>query len=150
MKIHTIIPDALYQRGEFYKFPLQQKLDGLKAYGIDVVVNTIVRSDTELIPYLHSYIHQPLPDGKSIYKMMIYNAAREAIDAIDDGHVVLTHCHAGKNRSGLINCLIVMELLDMTGTEALAFVRQGRPNAVANPYFQSLLHNAKKLIDVAS
>lgn len=55
------------------------------------------------------------------------------------GHTVLTTCIQGRNRSGLVNALALVNLYKMSGSEALALVQSKRANALTNPQFQKLL-----------
>lgn len=145
MKIYEIMP-SLYQRGEFVKLP--DRISNIKELGIDIVINLVNVHDLALRQHLFWYAHYPIGDGKSIDSQLLYELATYAAYYIQGGHKVLTHCHAGRNRSGFVNALIVMQLLDISGKKAMKVVRDARPNAIANPYFEYLLTNIKKIEDI--
>jgi protein-tyrosine phosphatase len=48
-------------------------------------------------------------------------------------------CSAGRNRSALLNALIVAKLLGISGQEAVEYVQRERPNSLANPHFVKFL-----------
>jgi protein-tyrosine phosphatase len=60
---------------------------------------------------------------------------------IREGHRVLTHCHRGKSRSGLLNAIVVMKLMAVDGAEAIKIVRAGRPEALGNRSFVAYLES---------
>lgn len=139
MRIHTIIPGKLYQCAEFIKVPLNTKLAALNEYGIDSIVNLYSHSDRELEMEMYEYIFCPMPDGVTFDPMEVMEVVYRAVDLIKMGHVVLTHCHAGRNRSGFVNALIVKDLWKCSGEEALRVVRAGRPRSVATPIFEEFV-----------
>ena len=58
---------------------------------------------------------------------------------VEEGYPVLVHCTFGRNRSGLIMSLVVREVLNLTGAEALEHVRSRRRNTVNNDTFAGWL-----------
>jgi hypothetical protein len=90
-------------------------------------------------PRVEWWAHFPLPDGRiwDIPKVML---ARDTALSMRSFHnTVVIHCVAGRNRSGLIGALILRELHQLTGPQALEMVRRLRPNSVDNPYFEEYL-----------
>ena len=140
MKITEIIPGTLFQCAEFSKIPLKQTLDVLKGYGIDIIVNMYKNPDTELIPYLYSYVYYPIPDGK-VVDPKIEDVAKYLVKKISQGHIVCTHCHAGRNRSGFMNALVVKHFLEIDGDMAMQIVRDARPRAIDNVHFENYLRS---------
>lgn len=134
-----IIPERLYQRGTVRKHPLAAKDELITALGLRAVVNLYGAPDEDLARLLPTgYLHHPIPDGiSSDFRALEYLAGR-ALEVAGDG-AILTLCHAGRNRSGLLSALIVRRLRRVTGAEALQVVRAGRPRAVANPQFARYL-----------
>lgn len=51
------------------------------------------------------------------------------------GRRVLTTCHAGLNRSGLVNVLTLHRLTGISGKKLVSYVRSVRPGALSNPHF---------------
>lgn len=64
-------------------------------------------------------------------------------DAVRAGKKVLVTCYAGRNRSGLIVAMALMDLYGMSGAEAARLVREKRQTpmgpALANPQFRAML-----------
>lgn len=136
MKLH-LITKGLYQRGAFSHLP--DKVDALKAAGIDVVIS-LWRADPDL-PSVLEYVHQPMPDWQQIDWTAYQIMAGFAADRIRAGHTVLVHCQGGRNRSGLLNALIVRDLFGCPGAMAAQIVRLGRPGSLANPHFARFLQD---------
>jgi hypothetical protein len=78
---------------------------------------------------------QQLPDLTKLRAI-----ARLAASLIGEGHRVLSHCGMGFNRSALIAGLILIDL-GMTGTRAVARIRERRPGALFNPGFALFLES---------
>lgn len=142
-KVTPIIDGKLYQRGKFDRFDVSVKQRMLDMYGIDIVICMYGKADPDINELLYRYIHYPIIDGIGARKDFDYLQwlATEVAEYIDDGHCVLSHCNGGRNRSGLINALIVRELLDLTGKAALEYVQMKRPNAIATPVFREFLES---------
>jgi protein-tyrosine phosphatase len=139
MKFTTIIPGKLYQGAEFKSnLTADDKMSILDCQGIDVVINVYKNEDNLLAKCLHRYIYHPLSDGTKI-DGTINIVAGTASGLIREGHTIFTHCHAGRNRSGFVNALIVMKVLRISGKDALEYVRMKRPGAIDNIYFEQYL-----------
>lgn len=111
--------------------------------GVCMITLSKKQVDPSIPPMLDRYIYHPIPDG-----LMTPEREAEIWKARDVtlGMMYLTttrltviHCLAGKNRSGLIGALVMQWTENWTGTEALAWVRQCRPNAVDNIHFERFL-----------
>lgn len=142
-KATPIIEGKLYQRGQFDKFDVETKHRLFAAYGIDIVVSMFGDYDSDLPGMLYHYIYRPIPDGKSadVYYDELVDIAYEVAGCIEDGHCALSHCHGGRNRAGLMNALIVRELLGISGAKALLVVERARPNAIATISFREFLQS---------
>jgi protein-tyrosine phosphatase len=114
------------------------KLDALNSYHIDIVVNLYKNRDTDLEKHLYKYVYYPISDGKYIDPMVV-DIAEYLARMISKGHVVYTHCHAGRNRSGFVNALVVRLVLGVSGEEAMNIVRRKRPRAIDNIHFENYL-----------
>lgn len=105
--------------------------------------------------------HQPrvaCPPGKYVFKVPldddVYNQVPpDVVSAIlqtahaigtylQAGHSVVTTCHQGLNRSGLLSGLLLMDCYRMSAAEAIKLIRKRRsPDALCNPMFEQLLHS---------
>jgi len=66
----------------------------------------------------------------------VKTAANYGISTILNGKNVISSCHAGLNRSGIISGLIIIELAGCSASEAVDVIRQNRsPDALFNPLF---------------
>jgi len=139
LKVHTIIPGKLYQRGEFLDWPLKEKLRELERLGVNTVVNLWNHQDEELKAAIPHYYHFQMPDSVVKDSELLLSTVEEVAQLIKGGNAAIVHCHAGRNRSGLFNALLCMNILGMSGSEALDHVRKQRPNALANENFVKFL-----------
>jgi broad-specificity NMP kinase len=135
LKVHTIIPGKLYQRGEFVKLSLKEKLSELQRLRVNIIVNLWNIPDILLKDEIPYYYHLPIPDSTIKDSQLLLHTVKEVAQLIKNGGNAIVHCHAGRNRSGLFNALLCMNLLGMSGTEAIEHVRKRRPNALANENF---------------
>jgi protein-tyrosine phosphatase len=132
MRAYPVIHALLYQRGEFRT--IRDKVAGLRALGIEVVVCCQRQDDPELRAVV-DYWHVPLSDGQHCDYDAAWRTAMSVADAVRDARPVLVHCAAGVNRSGLVNALAVREITGCSGAEAMARVRRARPGALTNEWF---------------
>lgn len=146
MKVYTILPDALYQRGKMHHIGLAEKRAALRHLGVGVVVGLAPsRADNGLAELDKAgevmYYHHPIPDGavRNGGAAELRLAADVARLAYDRQVAVLSHCNAGRNRSGLFCALILRHWAGMSGLEAIAHVRAARPRALANQAFVEFL-----------
>lgn len=65
--------------------------------------------------------------------------SRAALRAYQHGKRVLVTCWMGRNRSGLVTGLILMQL-GYSSLEAITLVRCAREGALSNPFFREVLH----------
>jgi protein-tyrosine phosphatase len=90
--------------------------------------------------FLRHYHYWPIKDEPVLPNLRELEAvASFAARCVRDGHRVLTHCTAGYNRSGLVNAVVLCQLLHVNGKTALDIVRAARPGAVYNPVFEKYL-----------
>lgn len=144
--VWEIIPGQLYQRGKMFPgYEARRKAEGLQYYGITHAVALAPPTpDPDLVVWeeamIIGYTHFPIADGLLKEGARLRELAATLADEIRDGGCVLTMCNAGRNRSGLLSALIVMELTDMSGEEAVEHVQIHRPRALANPVFVEFLY----------
>lgn len=139
MKVYELLPDSLYQRGEFIKASLKEKRKFLEDTGIDVIVNVWTHEDKEIIPYLYEYIYYPMTDGNNFDPLELIDLAEYVAVLIEASHKVLIHCHAGRNRSSLVSALVIREVYDISGHYAMECVKKARPNSFGNKYHVDFL-----------
>ena len=66
-------------------------------------------------------------------------AADYVVKALEDGKRVLTTCAAGRNRSGLVNALVLTKKYGMSGEDAMRHIQHARPFSLTNEGFQFFL-----------
>jgi len=144
---YDILPGRLYQRGKMHGHGSREKGAALQALGIGMVLGMAPREPDAGLEELSragllEYVHVPIPDGKldaTTGAALLLLAAGAARRAANGGFAVLTHCNAGRNRSGLMSALLLREWLGLSGAEAMTHVRAARPRALANPAFEAFL-----------
>ena len=97
--------------------------------------------DDTILPYVKQYHHFHFPDSEhdSIRETELLAKATELADLIDAGEVVLIHCYGGNNRSGLLAALVLRELRDITGEEAMNVIRSHKARALHNEKYANYL-----------
>ena len=86
------------------------------------------------------YIYFPILDESLPPIAKLQGIAKLGASLVRDGHVVLSHCGMGFNRSALVAGLILHEL-GMPGADVVARLRDRRPGALFNPTFASYLES---------
>jgi len=146
LKAYEISKGELYQRGQFLNYPLETKLSFIQLYRIDIIINLWHTADDELEPHLWKYIHRYFPDSeKEIDTEWLLDIANRIACWIDVGHVVLVHCYGGNNRSGLISALVLRELYDVTGLQAMRKVQSIKTRALHNVLYQEFLRSLPRI-----
>ena len=70
-------------------------------------------------------------------------ASKHAVDYISRGENVLSTCHAGWNRSGIISGLALVSLTGAPGKQVVYHIRNKRsPSALSNPLFAAVVANS--------
>ncbi len=142
MKLHTIIPGFLYQRGDF---PTVDEATFRNTFGPLRIV-AVVGVGGKPNPLAQrafdwAYLWEPFPDSHNFSSDKVMDLAVRAYNIAQARRgAILVHCHAGRNRSGLISALLVVMMTQLTGREAIEVVRKGRKNALANPHFEQFLN----------
>lgn len=143
VQVYDIYEGVLFQRGKMHRFPLEVKQEFVKQLSITAVVGLAGNEDPDFKNNMIVGIYQyfGIPDNKLTDRTIniLDKFARKLSDHILEGGVVLTHCNAGRNRSGLLNAMIIMNLIGCAGSEAIEIVRRERPNALANEHFVNFL-----------
>ena len=141
IKVHTILDGTLYQRGHLLHKSLDEKAKLLESLNIRTVVGLARAHDEDLAMLLgERYIWKRIPDGAVRDPEGMKSMARDvAAQQKADGGAVLCYCSAGRNRSGLMNALLLCELTGCSGADAVDTVRSRRKNALANQHFVGFL-----------
>ncbi len=84
------------------------------------------------------YVYLPIHDGDLPNLERLHAVGRLAAELIGKGHVLLSHCGMGLNRSALIAALVLMHH-GMTGPQAVERLRARRPGALFNEVFANYL-----------
>jgi len=84
-------------------------------------------------------LYLPIPDFSVPAKDDLEQAVRRTIAHAEAGHNIVVHCSAGIGRTGLFLAYLAKQVLELSGAEALAWVRYYIPRAVETPEQQRLL-----------
>lgn len=90
------------------------------------------------------YSHIPLADGQIRKLDDIIQARDTALSMYMGGCHTVIHCMAGRNRSGLVGALVLMELDNLSGAEALLKIRELRPRSIDNIHFETFLSGLER------
>ena len=114
----------------------------LQSYKIDTVIDLEGGLD-HCIPTMPGeclYVYFPILDEQMPPLAKLQGIARLGASLVRDGHVVLSHCGMGFNRSALVAGLILHEL-GMPCREVVARLRDRRPGALFNETFAAYLQS---------
>jgi protein-tyrosine phosphatase len=128
--------------GQLYISPAIEKWDLLAEREIDTVIDLEGGLDycIPTAPNNCLYIYFPILDEALPNLAKLRTVAKMAAGLIREGHVVLSHCGMGFNRSALVAGLILTEL-GMPGRDAVARLRERRPGALFNATFAAYLES---------
>lgn len=112
------------------------------AFKVDTVIDLEGGLDhcIPTVPGQCLYIYFPILDESLPPIAKLRGIAKLGASLVRDGHVVLSHCGMGFNRSALVAGLILHEL-GMPGAEVVGRLRDRRPGALFNPTFASYLES---------
>jgi protein-tyrosine phosphatase len=124
--------------------PAIEEWSPLDARRIDVIIDLDGGLDTCIptAPEHCLYVYFPIYDDEQLSPPVskLRAIARMAATLMRDGHVVLSHCGMGYNRSAFVAGLILVEL-GMSGAEAVTRLRARRPGALYNTTFAAYLES---------
>lgn len=87
------------------------------------------------------YYHLAMSDGQlrqpSFAHLQL--AVLAGIELLEDGKRVLIHCRAGRDRSCTTAALVTRYYFGWSGPELIQFVRERRPRAINNKWFEAYL-----------
>lgn len=139
----------LYQAGfkRISELDRSEKMAMLSRYEISLVVGASDKQDGDIVKMAPIHHDAAFPDNSGFRAWLpaIWTAVEEAAWHMRKGKNVLVYCFYGVNRSGLLNALIIRELLDTTGAAALEILRLERRGAVGgNDHFEEWLASLPK------
>jgi len=145
--VYDIWERKVFQRGRMYRLDEDRMREAFEEYGIEIVIGLAGKLDENLQALADDdfidYYYHPIPDNKisDEDEQWLLETAEETAADINyfPGLTVLSHCNAGRNRSALMNALIIRQLGNLTGKEARLKVQKERPNALANEHFVEFL-----------
>jgi hypothetical protein len=122
--------------------PAIETWDLLAEHEVDTVIDLEGGLDhcIPTVPNTCLYIYFPIFDEALPDLAKLRTIAKMGAALIRDGHVVLSHCGMGFNRSALVAGLILTEL-GMPGREAVVRLRDRRPGALFNETFAAYLES---------
>lgn len=77
-------------------------------------------------------IYAPVTDFSVPEAGAFQQPIRDTLQAAQAGKTLVIHCHAGLGRTGIFASCLAKVVFDMSGEEAVAWVRQYIPHAVEN------------------
>jgi hypothetical protein len=113
-------------------------------YNVDTVIDLEGGLDgcIPTVPNRCLYIYFPIFDEDLPSLPKLFAVGRLGASLVREGHIVLSHCGMGFNRSALVAGLILTEL-GMTGPQAVARLRERRSGALYNEQFARFLTELK-------
>lgn len=122
--------------------PAIHEWQAVAAFNVDTVIDLEGGLDhcIPTVPGQCLYIYFPILDESLPPIAKLQGIAKLGASLVRDGHVVLSHCGMGFNRSALVAGLILHEL-GMPGPDAVTRLRDRRPGALFNPTFASYLES---------
>ena len=137
------MPWALSERLVLAASPQKEHLDkyGWENVGLITLCNRPPTQRVTLDDRVQWWKHVPIADGQIKDLRSVLLARDTALSMLGAGHLTVIHCVAGRNRSGLIGALVVRELHNWTGEEAMDWTRRCRPRAIDNAYFEAFLQS---------
>lgn len=139
MKVYEIIPEQLYQSAKTHDLTIVERTNLVETYKLSTVVNLWHTYDDAMAALTKTYIHFYFPDGKNVPWDELNKMARNLTRRIQAGESVLVHCWGGRNRSGLLNAMILMKLYGYDGNTAYEYIRIMRPKSLVNETFANWL-----------
>jgi protein-tyrosine phosphatase len=123
--------------------PLAEHLDkyGWENIGMVTLCNKVPTQQVTLDERVQWWSHIPIADGQIKNMKAVIRARDTALSMLTAGHLTVIHCVAGRNRSGLVGALVVRELHNLTGAQAMDWTRRCRPRAIDNVYFETFLNS---------
>ena len=124
-----------------YQSTAIDNIDPLRQNEIKVVIDLEGGFDTqELGGFLETYIFWPILDSEELPDLkMLDEISNLGCSLIKQGYKILVHCANGENRASLITGVILNKLNGTNGEDLINYIRDRRPGALANEYFEKYL-----------
>ena len=150
LKLYEILPN-LYQSARLVVIPTpMQRIQFLTEHQIYGVVNLWHTADEDIAAFLPFYAHYSIPDGQlaesTIAQLWAY--AYTVRKFIMNDQRIIVHCYGGRNRSGLLNALVVMLVQGCSGSDAAQWVQRYRPNSLFNQHYLDYLSSLEAILHV--
>jgi hypothetical protein len=112
----------------------------LQPFKVDTVIDLEGGLDgcIPTVPNSCLYVYFPIFDEDLPVLPKLLGVAKLGASLVNNGHVVLSHCGMGFNRSALVAGLILNEL-GMPGKDVVSRLRERRPGALFNEKFAAFL-----------
>lgn len=143
LTLYQVEPEKLYQSPAIKE---TQEVFLIALKGIDVIFDLSALFDPYLIAVLpFTYVHQlildlPLTPDMNTLRILAITAHH----LIHSGRKVLTHCTMGRNRSSLLNGLILQLLHpDWSGRSIVDTIKRAVPDSLTNKTFEHILLDIK-------
>lgn len=144
---YDLYDGLVLQRGHLERLSKERIVEAFEKYNIQIVIG-LAKEESLTLRSLHEdgfidYFHHKIPDNclSDADAEWLLDTASDLAPDVSGGVSVLSYCNAGRNRSGLMNALLLREILEISGEEAMEIVRRERPNAIANPHFEDFLRS---------
>jgi hypothetical protein len=141
-RIKTIIPDKLYQSKRWRDWDEETCRQIVKDYCLTGIV-TVWKHDPRLKSLVPWYRCWSLMDGKTIERLALQQIVKKVSEYIRGGGRVLVFCYGDRNRSGLVNALVVRSLTGVSGSEAYQVVKKAHKGALVNKHFVEYLEGLR-------
>jgi hypothetical protein len=140
-----MLPFELFQVDDAKQLFISPAIDDwslVAPYGIDTVIDLEGGLDhcIPTVPNTCLYIYFPIVDEDLPSLSKLRGIARLGASLLNEGHIVLSHCGMGFNRSALVAGLILNEL-GMPGPTVVSRLRERRPGALFNETFAAYLES---------
>lgn len=133
------------QYGNSWERDLTTDLNAIRQWGAKILVTLMEPDEMERLGVAgleqaatsngFQWFHIPITDGEipdERFESAWPAMAPHLIQQLKAGHKVVIHCRGGLGRTGMIACLLLIEL-GKTSTNALKMVRSARPGTVETP-----------------
>jgi len=139
VRVYPVIPGKLFVSARTATMTPQEKVDTIERNGIIAVINLWHTPDDDIRKICKAYSHHPLADGRNINDNLVKAAVKQVLSHLRLRQTVLVHCYGGRNRSGLVCCLAMIEYLQISGSKAIELFTAARPNSLVNQHFRNYL-----------